>query len=580
MMVPITPFSLSLSLTHTHTRVRIELRLNRAFLEANQDKLIVMKIYAPWCKACKAMAPKFQMAAKDDKYKKLPIVFAELPIVGNKEYVKKLGVVALPSVQFYAGTDGLVDTFPCGPSKMGLFKRKVAQLVRERVDARTMGLKTLDTAESVDEEAQPCAERPILEETADQETELVVGGVKVSQEEMKFLRQDVPYFRDLADSDFSTLMKKARLLSFEPGNVIMKQGKRGRTFYVIQSGAVEVYVHTNFEDPLTTPPNYLGTMVNQLGKGDFFGERALITGEPRAASIRAEQKTRCFAFDINDVPSSSVLSGQGNASEDRIQEVNSKYGVDVQGLDVIEMSRQLEAAKLGSQIRGSVNSPERIRGVDYEDDTSDTDSTTDVATTQSSSSSSSSSSSPSFVARPAKLGLDNDAIIPLLLRFRLVRHATKCFEYINKMRPRWGDASILRRRTTLLAMLPASQKDEFKEVFDLIDTSGDGLIHVLELKSFMESIGEEKSDQELEAMVQKCGNMKTDRPADDFISFDDFMGIMAEAEFYTSLRTPSGPSIPIRLGSSRLPILCGSWTECKVSLATKGHPLSMSKRRT
>ena len=26
--------------------------------------------------------------------------------------------------------------------------------------------------------------------------------------------------------------------------------------------------------------------------------------------------------------------------------------------------------------------------------------------------------------------------------------------------------------------------------------------------------------------------MKTDRPADDFISFDDFMGIMAEAEFY------------------------------------------------
>ena len=80
----------------------------------------------------------------------------------------------------------------------------------------------------------------------------------------------------------------------------MKEGMPGRTFYVIDSGEVEISVKGAFEDPLTTPKGYLGAVVNRLGKNDYFGERSLITRQPRAASIRATEKTRCFTFDESD----------------------------------------------------------------------------------------------------------------------------------------------------------------------------------------------------------------------------------------------------------------------------------------
>jgi hypothetical protein len=66
------------------------------------------------------LEPKFNAIVKDKKYESVPIIWADLTIQNNKEYVKSIGVVALPSMQLYAA--GLKeDTFPCGPSK-GMFK--------------------------------------------------------------------------------------------------------------------------------------------------------------------------------------------------------------------------------------------------------------------------------------------------------------------------------------------------------------------------------------------------------------------------------------------------------------------------
>lgn len=40
-----------------------------------------------------------------------------------------------------------------------------------------------------------------------------------------------------------------------------------------------------------------GKEVNRLFKADFFGERALLTNEPRAASVAASQDTVCLVLD-------------------------------------------------------------------------------------------------------------------------------------------------------------------------------------------------------------------------------------------------------------------------------------------
>ena len=296
---------------------------------------------------------------------------------------------------------------------------------------------------------------------------------------------------------------QAKLVTFEQGDVIMRQGMEGSMFYVIESGEVEIMVKTAFEDPLTTPPGYLGAVINVLGPHNYFGERALITHEPRAASIRALKKTRCFAFDVEDIPASSVLSGKKQATIERIAEVNSKYGTDVYDLDMI--SDQFMAANTLNQQRGSVNTPDKIRGVDVDED---------------------------YVAPGVVSGLrseTNDRVISLLVRFKQIRRAAKCFEYIMKARPNFGDAGESRRRAMLVSKLTRAQREEFSDLFKIIDGSGDGIISILELRRAMESVGEGRSDEELREMIN---NANPNIDGNEAINFTEFMGVMAEAEFY------------------------------------------------
>jgi calmodulin/calcium-binding protein CML len=91
----------------------------------------------------------------------------------------------------------------------------------------------------------------------------------------------------------------------------------------------------------------------------------------------------------------------------------------------------------------------------------------------------------------------------------------------------------MRRRSMLASKLSPAQREEFSDVFQVIDTTGDGVIELWELKRIMESIGEYKTDAELVDMINK-GNVAIDGNQD--ITYQDFMGIMAEAELYHLFR--------------------------------------------
>ena len=285
----------------------------------------------------------------------------------------------------------------------------------------------------------------------------------------------------------------------------MRQGMPGSQFYVIESGEVEIMVKTAFEDPLTTPPGYLGAVINVLGPHNYFGERALITHEPRAASIRATRKTRCFAFDVEDIPSSSVLSGKKQATTERMAEVNNKYGTDVYDINLIK--DQFTIANKANQERGSLNTPQLIPGVDTDEDYA-----------------------PPIMAEAAPEELQaNGRIISLLVRFKQIRQAAKCFDYIMKSKPNFGDAGEARRRAMLVSKLTQSQREEFADLFKIIDASGDGRITIMELRRAMLSVGQERSNDELREMIN---NSNPEIDGNKEINFSEFMGVMAEAEFY------------------------------------------------
>ncbi len=69
----------------------------------------------------------------------------------------------------------------------------------------------------------------------------------------------------------------------EPGSVIIEQGTLGSSAYFIRTGEVEVVRGGDQEGEVV--------VLAKLGVGDYFGETALLSNEPRNASVRASTKT-------------------------------------------------------------------------------------------------------------------------------------------------------------------------------------------------------------------------------------------------------------------------------------------------
>ena len=82
--------------------------------------------------------------------------------------------------------------------------------------------------------------------------------------------------------------------------VIVAQEEPGDRFYVIESGQVEVVVKGAHEP----------ARLSLLGPGDFFGEMALMSEQPRSASVIATRPTTVFSLARTDFQTLM----EGNAS--------------------------------------------------------------------------------------------------------------------------------------------------------------------------------------------------------------------------------------------------------------------------
>jgi CRP-like cAMP-binding protein/ferredoxin len=71
----------------------------------------------------------------------------------------------------------------------------------------------------------------------------------------------------------------SKRLRYTPGSTVFNAGDRGDALYVVENGRVEVLVQTT--------PGIAPTAVAVLGPGECFGEMALLSGEPRSATVRA-----------------------------------------------------------------------------------------------------------------------------------------------------------------------------------------------------------------------------------------------------------------------------------------------------
>ena len=89
-------------------------------------------------------------------------------------------------------------------------------------------------------------------------------------------------FAPLSAPVLESLTHSMRPESFEPGDVIIRQGDPGDRYFLIARGAVRVEID--------------GRLVQTQGPGDGFGEIALMRNVPRTASVIAIDNVEVFSL--------------------------------------------------------------------------------------------------------------------------------------------------------------------------------------------------------------------------------------------------------------------------------------------
>jgi cAMP-dependent protein kinase regulator len=102
------------------------------------------------------------------------------------------------------------------------------------------------------------------------------------------LLKNINFFQQMEESDVQRCVNVMTPRKYEPGEFIVRKGEDGDAFYVVESGELTVtditVGETTYEDVT-------------LGPGDFFGERALVKNEARAANVVGVTAGTLFSID-------------------------------------------------------------------------------------------------------------------------------------------------------------------------------------------------------------------------------------------------------------------------------------------
>ena len=98
----------------------------------------------------------------------------------------------------------------------------------------------------------------------------------------------VDLFKTLDPSEISKVIDCLEPVEFKPGDLVIRQGDPGETFFLIMDGEALVSISDHGQNECD---------IGRLKTGEYFGERALITHEPRAATVKAVTPLKCVSLD-------------------------------------------------------------------------------------------------------------------------------------------------------------------------------------------------------------------------------------------------------------------------------------------
>lgn len=100
------------------------------------------------------------------------------------------------------------------------------------------------------------------------------------------LLKQVPLFADASRRELREISLVADELVVPAGTVLTREGASGQELVIIVEGAAEVTKR--------------GRKINSVGSGDFVGEIAILTDQPRTASVKTTQPTHALVLTRRD----------------------------------------------------------------------------------------------------------------------------------------------------------------------------------------------------------------------------------------------------------------------------------------
>jgi len=131
-----------------------------------------------------------------------------------------------------------------------------------------------------------------------QEVHMIFEGIKKRKEESISkpfaILQEIDIFQPFSDESKEYLSSRMGQRYFPQGEIVVREGDKDDSLFIVVEGTLGVWVKDK-NDPSKS------IEVARIGAGNFFGEMALLTGEPRAATIIAASDTYAFEITKKDI---------------------------------------------------------------------------------------------------------------------------------------------------------------------------------------------------------------------------------------------------------------------------------------
>jgi hypothetical protein len=97
-----------------------------------------------------------------------------------------------------------------------------------------------------------------------------------------------PLFEGFSEEELVAVIRGLRLLTFEPGDVLVTEGAAGASLFILTTGRVKAFVKNARGESVK---------VHELAEGSFFGEISILTGRPRTATLTAAAPCEVLELD-------------------------------------------------------------------------------------------------------------------------------------------------------------------------------------------------------------------------------------------------------------------------------------------